>query len=130
MKRIVHSLSLLSILSAPAYSWNYELAPYIWASGLEGTLQTGPHRFHVHETFSELLRELDFGAMLFAAAYKNNFGVFFNGIYTKVSDKLTFDDVWIHTSSVLSIDSAGASYRITFPHNKIMLEPYVGARFL
>lgn len=129
MKAIPWGLGIFNLVcSLQAYSWNYELAPYLWASSLEGTQQTGSYRFHVSESFAELLKQLDFGAMLYAAAYHNNWGIFFNGIYSKVSDDIALDDLNIRTSSVMTINNAGLSYKIT-PAPQWTVEPYLGARY-
>ncbi|MDP3269909.1 MAG: hypothetical protein Q8M40_12805 [Legionella sp.] len=108
--------------------WTVEVAPYIWASGLSGTQHTAGLKFKVSESFSELLRELDFGAMLWLAAYHDNAGIFFNGIYSKVSDKLRIDRLDIDLKSTLSIDSLGISYRLG-ENKEWYFEPYAGARY-
>ncbi|MCA0402561.1 MAG: hypothetical protein LCH30_02065 [Proteobacteria bacterium] len=127
MKALLYGLGLLSLVNPAKATWNFEIAPYLWASGLEGTEQTGKHRFHVSKSFSELIKHLDLGAMLYVTAYQNNFGLFFNGIYSKVSDNLNLDEFHIHTSSTISVDSAGLSYKI--PLSQWTLEPYAGARY-
>lgn len=130
MKNLLYGFSLLSVVfSVQASPWNYEVAPYLWATSIAGTQQTGPYRFHVSESFTELLKHLDFGAMLYISAYRNNFGVFFNGIYSKVSDDInSLRDLHIHMASAMTIDTAGISYRI-HPNTSWVLEPYLGARY-
>ena len=126
MKAFIFGLGF-SALSLNAASWHYEVAPYLWASSMEGEQQSGSHRFHVNESFIKLLKHLDFGAMLYTSAYRDNWGVFFNGIYSKVSDSVNLDTLSIHTSSAMTIDSAGTSHRFNYSNGAI--EPYVGARY-
>lgn len=68
--------------------------------------------------------------MLGVAAYQNDFGLFFNGIYTKVTDDVVYRQLLINTSSILSIDSLGASYKLyKSVDNKLLIEPYAGLRY-
>lgn len=129
MKRIL--LILLTCLTNIAYAeWETDIAPYLWASSLKGTQQVREFTFKVSEPFSQLIKELDFGTMLWIAVHDNNFGVFFNGVYSKVSDKLILDNIDIRTSSILTIDSAGVSYKLrSSPADRFYFEPYAGARY-
>lgn len=121
---------LLIATTLHATPWQYEVAPYVWASGLKGTIQIGHKKIHVSETFTDLLKELDVGAMLWAGAYKDNFGVFFNGFYTKVSDNQRIKEIPIASTSQLTIASVGASYRLFISaDNTHYLEPFIGARY-
>lgn len=128
MKACLYGIGMVSAVTLHAASWNYELAPYLWASSMKGTQQSGPWRFHVSEPFTKLLKELDFGAMLYVAAYRDNWGVFFNGIYSKVSDTVNVDTFRIHTTSLMTIDSAGLSHKFNY-HSQWTFEPYSGARY-
>ena len=58
--------------------WTYEVAPYLWGAGVSGTAAAAPGfpAVHIDASFSDILSNLDMGAMLAASASKGNFGVF------------------------------------------------------
>jgi hypothetical protein len=41
--------------------WQYELTPYLWASSIDGTTRIGPFGSSNSTSFSDLLKDLDFG---------------------------------------------------------------------
>lgn len=122
--------ALLFVSSAHASNWHAEVAPYLWASGLKGTVQIADKQVKVDERFVDLIKELKFGAMLWAQAYNDEVGVFFNGLYTKVADAQTKDRISIDSTSQMTIAATGMSRRIYLQQAKThYLEPYVGLRY-
>ena len=72
-----------------ADSWRFEVTPYLWATGLDGTLaitarpQAG---VAVQQSFSDLFKILDFAASGSFEARNGRWGVLFDAVYFKVSD--------------------------------------------
>lgn len=128
MRKIVLTVLLIGNTTLHA-AWKAEIAPYLWASGLDGTVQVADKKIKVSVPFSKLLKHLDFGAMLWVAAHQDRFGVFFNGLYSKVSDKQRIRNIGIGSTSTMIINAAGASYQVPLSYEGLYLEPYAGARY-
>ncbi len=47
----------------PEERWRFTIAPYFWASSLNGDVGVGPIETHVSQSFSDILDKLKFGAM-------------------------------------------------------------------
>ena len=73
-------------------SWQFEVTPYLWATGLDGTLaftarpQAG---IAVQQSFSDLFKILDFAASGSFEARNGRWGVLFDAVYFKLSDTAT-----------------------------------------
>lgn len=102
--------------------WQYELTPYVWATGLNGNVRVNdrPKRgLAVNQEFSDILERLDFGAMGTFEARKNRWGVLLDGIYFKVSDshRITGPRGFVSLSATASITqelyAAGGYFRLT-----------------
>jgi hypothetical protein len=68
-------------------SWKFEATPYFWAAGVEGWSRIGASTptAHFDANFSDVFRNLDFGAMGSFEARKGRWGILFDGIYIKLS---------------------------------------------
>ena len=96
---LVLAAALLLVSSAPAsaqtaggqpWGWEFELTPYLWASGMKGDVQAGPlPKVSVNMSFSDIFSILDFGAMGALEARNGRWGLLFDAIYMKVSDSAT-----------------------------------------
>lgn len=72
-----------------AESWRFEATPYLWATGLDGTLAINnrPQQgLNVQQDFSDLFKVLDFAASGSFEARNGRWGVLFDAVYFKVSD--------------------------------------------
>lgn len=67
--------------------WEYELTPYLWGSGMEGTVRVGDLTAPIDLGFDDVLENLDGGLMFAFDARKERFGYFIEGLWVKVSDK-------------------------------------------
>jgi hypothetical protein len=136
MKRIYQNLILLasiaifncSAFSVETHPWQFEIAPYLWGINMNGTVGVGPVKSHLNESFSDLLSHLNFAAMLYAAAHKENFGVYFNGIYSITSDNMSINAINVNGQNKFGIYAAGVSY-IFYNENYLQIEPYLGFRY-
>jgi len=74
---------------AAAGSWQFEATPYLWATGLDGTLAINnrPQQgLTVQQDFSDLFKILDLAASGSFEARNGRWGVLFDAVYFKVSD--------------------------------------------
>jgi hypothetical protein len=70
--------------------WRYAVAPYMWASGLEGDIGVGPVSSSVDLTAGDILRELKFGIMGRGEARKGSYVLALDGIYAKLGTSRAF----------------------------------------
>jgi opacity protein-like surface antigen len=69
--------------------WQYEVTPYLWAAGLDGTIRIDNRPqagLGVQQTFSDVLERLDFGFMGAIEARNGRWGILFDGLYFRVKD--------------------------------------------
>lgn len=68
-------------------TWQFEATPYLWAAGINGWGRIGARTptVKVDENFSDVLRNLDFGAMGSFEARKGRWAVIFDSVYVKLS---------------------------------------------
>lgn len=81
-------------LSAPAFaqatpasdSWQFEATPYFWAAGMSGWGRIGSRTptAKFDASFSDVWRNLDFGAMGTFEARKKRWGILFDSMYVKL----------------------------------------------
>lgn len=91
-----------------AHGWSFEIAPYIWAAGIEGDVAPFPSlpSASVDESFSDVVDNLDGALMLVGEARKGRFGVLGDLIYlkTKATDSSPgplFSSITVRSESVM-----------------------------
>ena len=116
--------------------WRFEIAPYLWAINLNGTEDIGAQHFAISENFNDILKQLDYGGMLYLSANKGRWGFFLNSVYAVLSDTTTLAHVNIKGTNHFGIFTGGISYEVfracfcRFGQmQEIYIEPYLGARF-
>lgn len=130
MKKCLLVMSLVAASSAQAAPWIFDVAPYMWATSLNGDVSLGHKKIHVSDSFSKILKVLDFGGMLWLDAHKDRLGIFFDGFYSKLSTSKCYRADIIDAASEMTIDSAGATWRLYGESGKgWSLEPYLAARY-
>jgi opacity protein-like surface antigen len=95
-----------SVVAAPAFaqttlpsdSWQFEATPYFWAAGMSGWGRIGSRTptAKFDASFSDVWKNLDFGAMGAFEARKGRWGILFDSIYVKLgqtSDPLLGGDL-------------------------------------
>jgi hypothetical protein len=131
---IVFMVSLgLLVPVAAASPWTYEIDPYLWAINMNGRVGVGPATAHVNENFHDILKQLNFAAMVYAAAHKDKYGVYVNAIYAVTSDGANVGPISIDVKNKLGIFGAGVTYiayekRLNW-YRKFTIEPYAGFRY-
>jgi hypothetical protein len=128
---------LYSASSSAAYqmaddAWKVEIAPYIWAMNMNGTVQIGPVRAHVDQSFSDILDHLNFAGMIYMDVSKNNLDFFVNLLYAVLTDNDHNDLVSVHVQNKFGIFTGGLSTEICrhafSSTGSIGFDPYVGFR--
>jgi len=97
MKKTVPALlglMLLTVFAPPiataADEWKFAVTPYLWGAGINGTATVGLHEADVEKSFSDILDDLDFAAMVNLQARKGRFGVYTDVVYLGQSVDLAF----------------------------------------
>lgn len=97
--------------------WTFTVAPYAWAAGMSGTVGSfGRPPVEVDASFSDILDNLDIGAMFVSELRNDRYGVFTDFMYVKISAAqgtpigVLADSVSVDTESL--VFSAAGEYRI------------------
>lgn len=93
-------------------AWKVDVAPYLWAIQMNGTVQTGPARLSVSQSFIDIMKHFQGGGMIWLNAHKGKFGVFLNGLYSVLEDRQQLRMIPLSAHNNFGIFSAGASYEI------------------
>ncbi|MDD3390087.1 MAG: hypothetical protein WC452_01380 [Aminobacteriaceae bacterium] len=69
-----------------ASGWTFSTTPYVWFSGLNGTVGVKGYKARVNLSFSDVLSDMDASGMLTFQGHKGNQYFFFDGMYLDLSD--------------------------------------------
>ena len=73
--------------AAPPSGWEFSLAPYLWAAGLEGDIDAERVSGDIDVEFSDIWDALDVGVLTAFEARNGRFSVATNAIYLKLSEE-------------------------------------------
>ncbi len=96
---------------ASAENWEFHLAPYLWAAGLNGTTQVGQVSVDFDTSFSDLVSLLDVGFMAHFEATNPTWGVFLDLMHIKLSDSKNLPVGSVGGQVKTGIYEGGALYR-------------------
>jgi Outer membrane protein beta-barrel domain len=65
--------------------WSFEVTPYLWAAGLHGDFEARGRSASVDPSFSDLLKNLDFGLSMFSELRYDRWALLLDGQYLKLS---------------------------------------------
>lgn len=112
--------------------WSFSITPYVWAASLEGTVGVGDlPSLDIDAGFNEILKNLDFAAMIFAELRYQRFAIYTDIIITNISAdgdsprEILFDEADV--SNGLFIGTFGGAYRV-LEAERGNLELLAGAR--
>lgn len=72
--------------AAPAPErWEFELTPYAWLAGLTGDVAVGRRSVSIDASFSDIVKNIDFGAALTVEARRGPWGFLLDTMYLKAS---------------------------------------------
>jgi len=115
-------------LSAATGDWHIAVTPYLWDLTMAGQAAVG-----VNETSLERTK---WGGMLNVEVHKNQFGIFVNGIYSRMSESKNYGFFQATVTNIFGIFTGGLSYDVTSSSFQcvsqicaLTLQPYVGARY-
>ncbi len=66
--------------------WTFSATPYVWFSGLNGTVGVRGHKGRIGLSFSEILSDMKISGMMEFQGRKGNQYFFFDGMYLDLSD--------------------------------------------
>lgn len=99
--------------SAPADDrWTVRVAPYLWATSMDGHVGVRRVKADVDVPFSDILKDLSFGAMMVVDVEKNRFGVGVNGLYARTSPDSEVAGIELDTTSDIVQFAVAPYYRL------------------
>ena len=118
--------------------WVTRVAPYLWATSLDGNAEVKGIKADVDVPFSDILKDLSLAGMLLVDVQKGNFGVAVNGVFARVSPKNDVGPLRIKSTSDTVQLGVVPYYRVvdwtyrtssTGKPLKLVVEPEAGFRF-
>jgi hypothetical protein len=85
-RRLIIPIVLFGIVAVPAVAaagdgWDYTLAPYLWAAGLDGTIGKGPASAEVDASFADVFENLELGGMIHFEAEGDRWLILADGLF-------------------------------------------------
>lgn len=124
--------------------WQFSIAPYLWATSMNGDVTVRGHKAKVNETFLDILDDTNsiIGFEGHGEAHKGDWGLYLDGVYTRLGARTNpVEAISIDTTVDMSILEGGVLYRIgnwdlgnttdAFGGGmtRLTLETYAGARY-
>ncbi len=119
--------------------WHWTVAPYLWAMNMNGSAQIKGQRASVHQTFGDILKDLNWAGMVWLEADKGKLGIFLNLLYASLSQGASDRYISAHVNSSFGLYSAGLSYEVYKTclcsggcqpgDSTLKIVPYIGARY-
>ncbi len=113
----------------PSDKWEFELTPYLWAAGMDGTMAVGPKEASVSVGFQDLLKSLDFGFMGRFEARNDRWSLASDLVYTNLGKDAQLTDAGADVGAVvldtkMLVVEGTAGYRL----GRSPVEAVAGAR--
>ena len=83
---IILTGALAPAVATAADDWKFAVTPYLWAAGISGTASAKLYEADVDKPFSDILKDLDFAAMVNLQARKGRFGLYTDVTFMGLSD--------------------------------------------
>jgi hypothetical protein len=123
-----------AMTAQPMNSWHYSIAPYLWASSLNGDVKVGNRSKAINITFIDIVEHLEFAAQGHMEAGYGPFSLMFDPTYLKISERKNLIVVEPKFTSKTLLVDAGIFYQFfTRPirdNQYVSLEVLGGARHL
>jgi len=93
MKKVL--LGLLGIMLTATFTpsvakaaddWKFAVTPYLWAAGIDGTVKVKGYAADVNKSFGDIVKDLDFAAMVNLQVRKDRFGAYTDVLFLGISD--------------------------------------------
>jgi hypothetical protein len=122
----------------PEDRWTFTVAPYLWATSLDGKTSVGGVEADVDLPFGDILDELAIGGMLLVDVQRGRFGIAINGVFARlqpegelgqVSLDVTSDTAWIGVAPYYR--AVEWTYRVSPSGQpmRLVVEPMAGIRY-
>jgi hypothetical protein len=118
--------------------WVIRMAPYVWATSLDGNATIKGIESDVDVSFSDILEDLSLAGMLLADIQKGRFGVAVNTVYARLTPENNVGPIEIKTTSDMLQLGVAPYYRVldwTYRTSssgkplRLIVEPEAGFRF-
>ncbi|KTD44618.1 hypothetical protein [Legionella quateirensis] len=123
-----------AMTAQPIHSWHYSIAPYLWASSLNGDVEVLGRTKHLNITFEQILRHLDFAAQGHFEAGYGPLSLMLDPTYLKLSQEEHFKSIGLKFTTKMLLADAGIFYRFFAKpirdNQYVSLEVLGGARHL
>lgn len=120
----VLALGVVAASPANGAEWNYQLTPYLWATGINGTQGIRGKELEVDASFSDILEVLDIGFAARLEARGPQWGWFGDIFWAKLSDEKDLPRTALSGETRQTIAEGGLSYRFND-----VLEGLAGLRY-
>ncbi len=122
----------------PDDRWTFTMAPYLWATSLDGNASVGGVDADVDLSFGDILDDLAIGGMLLVDVQRGRFGIAVNGVFARLEPEgelgpiqldVTNDTTWIGVAPYYR--AVEWTYR-TSPSGRpmrLVVEPLAGIRY-
>jgi hypothetical protein len=118
--------------------WSFTIAPYLWATSLDGNATVGGTKSDIDIPFKDILKDLSFGGMVLVDVERGPFGLGINGMFARVSPDSENNGVKIDTTSdTLQLEVAPYYRLVDWAYGvsssgqplRLVIEPEAGFRF-
>jgi hypothetical protein len=92
--------------------WHYEIAPYLWMSGVSSDVTVQGVTQHVHLTFSDILKYLEFAAEGHIEAGYGPWSFMVDPTYLKISQDFTTHSIPVDTKQQTVLIDTGVFWRV------------------
>jgi len=133
-----NGLAVTEDTGAEEDEWITWVAPYLWGLSLSGDAQVGDKKGDVDISFSEILDDINIGAMGFIDGRKDRIGYFINPIYSRLKAKENVAGEKVDVTNDSAIVAIGGYYRWIDTKvsgrngdgtGRLVVEPYGGVRW-
>jgi hypothetical protein len=112
-------------------SWEFDIAPYVWFSGIKGDIGFREQSVPVNAKFKDILNNLTFGGMLHAEANKGKWTIISDLLYINARKEARFDG--IIEQAAVEIDQfvweLGAGYKVINYEDFLFVDGLFGVRY-
>lgn len=122
----------------PDDRWTFAVAPYLWATSLDGTSSVGGVDADVDLSFSDILDDLAIGGMLLVDVQRGRFGIAVNGVFARLEPDGDVGPIQLDVTNTTTWIGAAPYYRAverTYRESasgqplRFVVEPTAGIRY-
>ncbi|MHC4323811.1 MAG: hypothetical protein ACYSUX_06025 [Planctomycetota bacterium] len=115
--------------------WEFVVAPYLWMAGIDGDVTVKGTKSSVDARFSDIVDNLDVGALGYFQIRKDKWGAYFDVMYLRVVSDEKVGPVDLKVRSDTTLAGAGVLYRVYegfagAEGNPVATDIYVGGRYV